>query len=379
MAGQIIRRGNKKYLVRVFTGRDANGKRRYLNKTINGTKKAAETWLTGALREKDLGALDLPSRVVMGELFDDILRDYRINDKSVDWCGIVVEKHLRPYFGGIKCADLTSKAVEKYIEARHKEKASNGTINREFTILRRSLNLGRQATPAKVVNPIKIPRLKEAKPRQGFFEHEEYQAMIRELPEDIGPILTFAYNTGCRKGEILALRWDQVDLGERTVRLNPGETKNEEGRVIPMTPDLHKTLAILKRKRDEYYPECPHVFSRVGEPIKDFYWAWRQACKRAGLWDQEADRSARLLHDARRTGARNLVRAGVPERVVMEIGGWKTRAVFDRYNIVDERDIKAAAAKLGAYLDERHTIGTQEASKAEAVANTATNKSTVIN
>lgn len=305
--------------------------------------------------------------------------DYRINDKSVEWCGIVVEKHLRPFFGGMKGADLTTEAIEKYIEARHKEKASNGTINREFTILRRSLNLGRQATPAKVVNPIKIPRLKEAKPRQGFFEHEQYQAMIRELPEEIAPVLTFAYNTGCRKGEILALRWDQVDLGERTVRLNPGETKNEEGRIIPMTPDLHKTLAMLKRKRDEYYPESPWVFSRAGEPIKDFYWVWRKACKAAGLWDETTDRSARLLHDARRTGARNLVRAGVPESVAMAIGGWKTRSVFDRYNIVDERDIKAAAAKLGAYLDERHTIGTQTEKEGEAAANKAANESTAIN
>jgi integrase len=363
MAGQIIKRGDRKYLVRVYLGRDDNGKRRYLNKTISGTKKAAEQWLNGALRDKDLGALDLPAQVRLGELFDDILRDYRINDKSLDWCSIVVEKHLRPFFGDLKASSLTTSAIDKYIEARQKDKASNGTVNREFTILRRSLNLGRQATPAKVVNPIKIPRLKEAKPRQGFFEHEQYQAMLRELPEEIGPVLTFAYNTGCRKGEILALRWEQVDLPERTVRLNPGETKNEEGRIIPMTPELYKTLAMLKRKRDEYYPESPWVFSRAGQPIKDFYGAWREACKRAGLWDESTNRSARLLHDARRTGARNLVRAGVPERVVMEIGGWKTRSVFDRYNIVDERDIKDAARKLGVYLAERHTIGTQNPKK----------------
>lgn len=379
MAGQIIKRAERKYLVRVYMGRDDSGKRRYLNKTISGTKRDAERWLTSALREKDLGALDLPSRVTMGELFDDILRDYRINENSVDWCGIVVEKHLRPFFGGMKAADLTSKAVEKYIEARHKEGGSNGTINREFTILRRSLNLGRHSTPAKVVNPIKIPRLKEAKPRQGFFEHDQYRAMIRELPEDLGPILTFAYNTGCRKGEILALRWDQVDLEEQTVRLNPGETKNEEGRIVPMTPELCRTLAMLKRKRDEYYPESPWVFSRGGEPIKDFYWAWREACKRAGLWDESANRSGRLLHDARRTGARNLVRAGVPERVAMEIGGWKTRAVFDRYNIVDERDIKAAAAKLGAYLNDRHTIGTQTTVEPKTAKRNPIPESTAIN
>jgi integrase len=363
MAGQIIKRGDRKYLVRVYLGRDDNGKRRYLNKTISGTKKAAEQWLNGALRDKDLGALDAPAQVRMGELFDDILRDYRINNKSIKWCSIVVENHLRPFFGELKTASLTTGALDQYIEQRQRAGASNGTVNREFTILRRSLNLGRQATPAKVVNPIKIPLLKEAKPRQGFFEHEQYTAMLRELPEHLGPVLTFAYNTGCRRGEILALRWSQVDLPERTVRLNPGETKNEEGRIIPMTPELHQTLALLRQKRDELYPESPLVFSRAGKPIGNFSKAWSEASKRAGLWDEESKRATRLLHDARRTGARNLVRAGVPERVAMLIGGWKTRSVFDRYNIVDERDIKDAARKLGAYLDERHTIGTQNSKK----------------
>ncbi len=184
--------------------------------------------------------------------------------------------------------------------------------------------------------------------------------MIRELPEHLGPVLTYAYYTGCRKGEILALRWDQVDLVERTVRLNPGETKNDEGRIIPMTDELYETLAVCRQRRDELYPDSPWVFSRAGERIKDFYGAWREACKRAGLWDEEAGRSVRLLHDARRTGARNLVRAGVPEVVVMAIGGWKTRAMFDRYNIVDERDIKDAGRKLSEYVANRHTIGTQD-------------------
>jgi integrase len=379
MAGQIIKRGDRKYLVRVYLGRDDNGKRRYLNKTISGTKKAAEQWLNGALRDKDLGALDLPAQVRLGELFDDILRDYRINDKSIKWCGMVVEGHLRPFFGDLKAASLTTGAIDKYAEQRQKAGASNGTINREFAILGRSLNLGRQATPAKVVNAIKIPKLKEAKPRQGFFEHDQYMAMLRELPEHLGPLLTFAYNTGCRRGEILALLWPQVDLPERTVRLNPGETKNEEGRIIPMTPELHQTLALLRQKRDELYPESPWVFSRAGEPIRNFYKAWSEASKRAGLWDEGTDRATRLLHDARRTGARNLVRAGVPERVVMLIGGWKTRSVFDRYNIVDERDIKDAARKLGAYLDERHTIGTQEAKEPKNPRRKTANKSTVNN
>ncbi len=89
--------------------------------------------------------------------------------------------------------------------------------------------------------------------------------------------------------------------------------------------------------------------------MKDFCGAWEEAGKRAAkrapsLWDQERGRHAKVFHDLRPTGTRNLVRAGVPERVVMDIGGWKTRSVFDRYNVVSERDLHDAARKLERYL-----------------------------
>jgi hypothetical protein len=127
MAGQIINRGDSTWLVRVYLGTDPRtGKRKYHNKTIHGTKKKAENYLSHAIIDRDLGAFAIPSKVTMGELLEDIKRDYQINGKSIDWCTIVVNKHLEPFFGALKAAKLTTTLVEEYIDARQKKGIANG-------------------------------------------------------------------------------------------------------------------------------------------------------------------------------------------------------------------------------------------------------------
>ncbi len=83
----------------------------------------------------------------------------------------------------------------------------------------------------------------------------------------------------------------------------------------------------------------PWIFHRKGRQIGDFRKAWTTACEKAGV-------PGRILHDFRRTAVRNLVRAGVPELVAMQMTGHKTRSVFDRYNIVSEEDLMEAAKRL---------------------------------
>jgi len=146
--------------------------------------------------------------------------------------------------------------------------------------------------------------------------------------------------TGLRLGEILAIRWDQVDFESGFITLRTGETKNGQGRSVPLLEgDMQRLLLDAKRERDAKWPRCSHVFSRFGQPIKDFRASWRKACLAAGAPDLN-------FHDLRRTAVRNMRRAGIPQVVRMKISGHKTDSMERRYNIVDDEDLTVAKAPL---------------------------------
>ena len=361
MTENNLRTNGASVVTRYNMGYDGNGKRVYQNKTIHGTKKDAEAYLLDGLRQRDLVGTDSASKsTFMRELFDDLLADYSVNNKGVVWAEQKVRLHLNPAFGAKQVRHLTTTAIQQYALERQSSGAANATINRELALLKRSLNLGRKHTPPKVARVPHVPMLEESNVRKGFFEHEEFLALRAVLPGHIRPVLTFAYYTGCRRGEILSLHWDQVDLREGVVRLDPGTTKNDEPRIIPLTTQLRLALIEQKALRDKKHPDCEYVFFENGEPITGFRGAWETSCFQAGLWagDEKTGKPTRLFHDLRRTGVRNLIRAGVPERVSMAISGHKTRSVFDRYNIVSEADLREAAGRLDSYLSSKAEAGT---------------------
>ena len=172
-----------------------------------------------------------------------------------------------------------------------------------------------------------------------------------------------AYTFGWRKRELLKLEARQVDLHARIVRLDPGTTKNNEGREVSMTSAVYALLAQCVQGKD---PRDP-VFTRAnGKAVRDFRKAWYSLCIKADVGHmicrvceknvanskcehcgaRDPKYVGLILHDSRRTAARNLRRAGVAEKVIMQIGGWKTRSVFERYNIVDQSDVREAFRKL---------------------------------
>ena len=274
------------------------------------------------------------------ELSQLVVTDYQVNGKrSLRELRIRLEKHLLPAFGEKKAKEVTTEAIQAYILQRQAEGASNAAINRELAALKRGFNLAIRAE--KITRRPYIPRLEENNVRQGFFEPWEFAAILPRLPEYLRPPMTFAYSTGWRRGEILSLTWDRVEREEGAVRLYRGTTKNKDGRLIYLTQELRAVLAQQWQHHKEQYPACPYVFHRDGRRIKDLRGAWERACKESGL-------AGKIPHDFRRTAVRNLVRAGVPERVAMTITGHKTRDVFDRYNIVSDGDLREAMRRLEA-------------------------------
>jgi integrase len=231
-------------------------------------------------------------------------------------------------------------------EAKRKSGASNATVNRELSVLRRAFTLAADSRKLSA-QPPRVPLLTENNVRTGFFEPEQFNVVLKHLPEHVKPVARFAYITGWRaNSEILPLQWRQIDFQAGTVRLDPGTTKNMEGRVFPMTAELQSLLMEQKAKSEALQREqgvlCPWVFTYQGKRFKSFRRAWLTACKAAGV-------PGRLAHDFRRTAVRNLVRAGIPERVAMQMTGHKTRSVFERYNIVSQGDLFDAARRLDQF------------------------------
>ena len=146
-----------------------------------------------------------------------------------------------------------------------------------------------------------------------------------------------------------------LDLEAETLRLDPGTSKNDDGRLVCLTPELKALLNAqservrvlerrLKRIIPWLFPHLPgaHIPRRVvGTQRKDFRKVWATACKQAGV-------AGAIRHDFRRTAVRNMVNGGIPERVAMKIAGHRTRSVFDRYHIVSPADLKEAYRRMAA-------------------------------
>ena len=326
--------------------------RRYRESSKTTVKKEA-TDLLGERRlaRKSRKMIGRPDKVTLGELKALSEKQYdldglRSNDRMLQcW------KHVEDFFGtDSRVIEIDGVRLDDYAAKRLKEGAARQTVNNELSALRRGFKLAVEKSLLAVMPTFDLPKCDNA--RSGFFEEDGFTVLMAELPPDVGDLMLFLRSTGWRRDEARLLQWAAVDMEGGTIRLEEARSKSGRGRVFPfgLAPSLKALLEKRWAARDGLY-----VFHRDGQPlgIGVIRSAWKRATKRAGL-------AGRLVHDLRRTAARDFRRAGVSEGEVMKLCGWETRSMFDRYNVIDEQDLARAVAKR---FGNDKTTASSEASK----------------
>ena len=290
-----------------------------------------------------------PRGVTVGNLLDLYLDEKRRAGRPLASADGYVRLHLGPAFGKLIAERITTDHINRFIAVKKTAEYANASINRWLEALGRAYTIGREWTPPKVRTVPKIEMLDETgNVREGFLTHEQYEALLPELPPHQQMLLVLGFHLGMRKGELEKLRWDQVDWQANSIRLEKAQTKSKQARLAPLYGALRKYLESAYIARDA---NCPTIVAyeiapktKPGErtSVKGTKTAWNSARIRAGVPDI-------LIHDLRRTAVRNMVRAGIPEKTAMLISGHKTRSMFDRYTIIDEKDIELAGQKLEAF------------------------------
>jgi integrase len=282
-------------------------------------------------------------------------------------------KHIDAFFGGRLVCKIDSDTIRAFIAARRREGISDPTIRRNLTPLRAMFRLAAKEKKFGLRDVPYFPMPKDSTPTGKYIEPETFDKILSALPtaastkqwnkthgarrgertfHDLRPFFTFMYCTGCRLGAAQKIRWEHVSKDCRVLTLPADITKNKEELTLVLDGALLEPIAADLRKR----------FRRDGEPIFDstnYRPEWARACAKAGLrgWNEEKrtreDKPGGRIHDCRCSGAINLIDAGVDEGLVLQIGGWKTRKMLDRYNRPNVNRVGAALTKAGKYVADR--------------------------
>lgn len=276
------------------------------------------------------------------DLHDLLRRDYIINNRVEGKGNMHRFQHLLRKMNGADATEITPTMIEAYKVDRLLEGAARQTINNELAQLRRSFNIAIEMELLPRAPKVRLLAVDNV--RQGFLKPDEFTRLhktLEVLDQAVADIMAWLYLLGWRRQEVVDITWSEVDVQSGTVSLPAARSKNRTQRTIRVGGDLH---ALLRRRWVERQGDA--IFHRRGRPVKDFRGSWARAVKALG-------RPELLVHDARRSFARNALLAGVPVKSIMEIGGWKTMSVFLRYCILDEDALAEALDQVSSYVREK--------------------------
>lgn len=320
------------------------------------SKMEAEKLLQRRLGETGLGIR--PQQDVKAVRYDDIrdalLLEYKNQNRGSLFTAadgtryLVGVNHLNNFFGGQSVVKITTDRIRLFIEARRKQGAKDPTIRKNLVILRSMLNMARKEGKLRMQDVPHFPMPKDSEPAGVYLEPQMFTKLLGELPAHLHAFFTFQYYTGCRIGAAKQIDWSMVNRDATEIKI-PAELMKARAplTIVLAGKGLEPVAKMLKKM---FRGEGP-VFN-----FTNYRSEWHKACHTLGLGVR--DKKTRCfhglrIHDLRCSAAINLVDAGVPEDTVMKIGGWKTKAMFSRYNVMNTDRIRKAMEQGGEYVAQR--------------------------
>jgi len=316
---------------------------REIQESAGPRQQDAVDLLAKRLGQKADGRLHQDAARLMWADVEAIILDSHAQHRSYDKVERHVRRHLRRHFAGERAAAITYDRLLTFKRTRLGEGASPSTVRYELSLVRTGLVVAHKAGRLMVLPP--LPSVHVENTRSSFFEDDEFRALVRHLPPAPAAVATFMFWSGWRRNETLTREWRHVDFKRGTIILEPGETKNGSGRMLPF--DVVPELAALLKAQRAYTDEverhtgtlCRWVFHRDGQRVVSIRQAWRTACKRAKL-------IGKIPHDFRRSAVRRFERCGVPRSVAMKLVGHSSEGIYQRYSITSESDLREGLAKV---------------------------------
>src|SRR6266542_398588 len=270
MAGQIIKRGDKTWMVLIFMGRDGNGKRQYLNKTIRGNKRDAETYLSKTQTQISSGAFLEPSRLTLDEYLDkwlDAAARPRLSERTYADYSEVLKRYVRPELGSKKLSQLRPLEIQELYSGMQQRGLSARTVRGTHVVLSSAL---KQAVRWRMlfVNPAQSVELpKRTRREMKALSPNEATAFLEAAREDPhGLVFALGLVTGMRPEEYLALQWKDIDLQQGTATVQRtlcwrrqkgggwyfGEPKTAQSRrTVPLPASIVRELGHHKARQAE--------------------------------------------------------------------------------------------------------------------------------
>jgi integrase len=343
------------------------GQIKYRTEKASFSKKKAEKIFRAkvdAFQEMDQLGVQVDPELTFSKLMDWGLEQDVMSAKASASDDLARAVHLKSEFGNRKAAQITPLMVDnfrikmkKVVSERTGKPFSGSSINKMVSLARRIYYLAMDAGMVKS-NPFARRGTFKEEPKGHYIPDQEFWKIYKYLPDYLKPVILVAYLTGMRRGEILELKWDRVNLSEGYVDLTPDDTKTDEPRRIYFGSinELKDVFinADLKKKAGQEL-----VFTKDdGSPVPKWYIQrlFKKACSEAKVYPYR-------LHDLRHTFNTNMTKAGVDQVVVMKLTGHKTNAMFLRYSHIDKEQSESAMEKLNGFLSEKNGDAKQAISK----------------